>query len=97
MALIYGLAAITTINNQLYIYGDSNMIINIIKKLKITNNFKKHQEYIYYLLQFQELQKAEHKFRENNTAADALANIAIDKKKKVLEDQNLLKNMEKNI
>lgn len=52
MALIFGLAAIPTLNNKISIYGDSNMILNILQKMKIISRYAKQQEFLYYLLQF---------------------------------------------
>ena len=58
------------------------MIINILQEM--TSRYAKQQELLYYLLQFQDLQMVKHKFSEKNTAADKLANLAMDQQKLTL-------------
>ena len=97
MALIFGLAAIPTLNNKISIYRDSNMILNILQKMKIISRYAKQQEFLYNLYQFQNFQMVIHNFREKNTAADKLANLAMDQQKLKLEDKELVKPIEGNL
>ena len=66
-------------NNKILVIGDSQMILETLKKVKITNKYREEQEKIYEILQLQKDIKYKHHFRINNQVADYLANSAMDR------------------
>ena len=80
MGLIYALISIQNMGKTIRIIGDSNMILNILKQVKITKKFQKYQSFIYSILQGHQEIKYSHHYRIKNKTADFLANLAMDRK-----------------